>query len=245
MQHELPYTTLNQPLTCRKEVPLPYRPTSWSDWQMNLLARSGVLVAIQRIGSMKNHQASLGYEILDGLSYPPLWSAYLNRRKSCGVFQEKGGFRGRRGWQAWDSPVWANKSRDIIRVEFVAFSWCICESSRAVATTASTETCMRHFWSGTGSGIQHAPPFKKDVVQIAWHLKHVSSSGKTLFFYNFNYLPINHSNENLFSKTAQAFILTVWLQQHKQRIFLEGSWVLVGFFLAIFTHFSQLETSAK
>lgn len=49
--------------------------TGGNDWQMNLLAHSGVLVAIQRTGSMKNHQASLGYEILDALSYPPLWSA--------------------------------------------------------------------------------------------------------------------------------------------------------------------------
>lgn len=38
--HEPYYTALNQPLSCRKEVPLPHRPTSWRDWQMNLLAQS-------------------------------------------------------------------------------------------------------------------------------------------------------------------------------------------------------------
>lgn len=116
MWNELHYTALNQPLMRRKEVPLPYRPPNWRDWQMNFSAQSGVLVAIQSIGRMKNHRASVGYEILDGLFYPPLWSAQLNRRKSHGVFQEKEGFRERRGWQAWDSLVRASKSRDITRV---------------------------------------------------------------------------------------------------------------------------------
>lgn len=123
------------------KVPLPYRPTSWSDWQMNLLAHSGVLVAIQSISSMKNHWTSLAQRF---------WMVYLThlcsqhswiREKAVMRSKKKGASEGEER-QAWDSLVCASKSRDIIRVAICCLFLMHVWVSRAVATAGSTESCM-------------------------------------------------------------------------------------------------------
>lgn len=221
VRHEPQYTVLNQPLSCRKEVPPPHRPTSWRDWQMNLLAQSrGSVVTIQRIGSMKNQWPAPGCDILDGLSYPSLWSTWLNGRKSCGGFQEK---EGRRGWQPQDRPSRCQQRlcphRDIIQAAIHCLFPTDVQLQQDCGDGRQHRVLYKALRSGTASRIQHAAPLK-GAVQITSHLKHISSPGHTLSFLIFSYLPISHANEKLLSKTVQAFTtpnFNTCSQQHKHR----------------------------